>query len=58
MVEKIYGTSVSDPLVTGNSIAFSLSIDATMKGGARSTMEELCVYQVKDGKIISEQFFM
>jgi hypothetical protein len=23
----------------------------------RSTMEELCVYEVKDGKIVKEQFF-
>jgi len=33
-------------------------MDVTMKGQARSSFEELCVYRVKDGKIISEQFFM
>jgi len=29
-----------------------------MKGRPRANFEELCVYQVKDGKIVSEQFFM
>jgi hypothetical protein len=29
-----------------------------MKGQQRSTMSEICVYKVKEGKIISEQFFM
>jgi hypothetical protein len=32
-------------------------MDAKMKGAERSTMSEICVYKVKDGKIISEQFF-
>jgi len=58
MTEKTYATTVSDPLVSGGTIAFLLSMDIAMKGGKRSTMEEICVYQVKDGKIISEQFFM
>ena len=58
MTEKVYSTTASEPLVSGNSIAFTLSMDMAMKGSQRSKMEELCVYQVKDGKIVSEQFFM
>jgi len=58
MTEKIYATTISEPLVSGSTIAFLLSMDMAMKGAKRSTMEEICVYQVKDGKIISEQFFM
>ena len=58
MVEETHGCNVSDPLVAGNVIALSLNMDVTMKGQQRSAMSELCVYKVKDGKIISEQFFM
>ena len=58
MVEETYGLSVSEPLVTGNSFAFALTMDMAMKGRKRERMQELCVYTVKDGKIISEQFFM
>ncbi|MDP4151037.1 MAG: nuclear transport factor 2 family protein [Bacteroidota bacterium] len=58
MVETIHGGSVSEPIVAGNSIAFKLSLDATMKGKGRSEMTEICVYKVKDGKIASELFVM
>jgi hypothetical protein len=56
MVE-MHAIEVSEPLVSGNSIAFRLRLDMTMKGRGRSDSAELCVYQVKDGKIVSEQFF-
>lgn len=58
MVESRYGTSVSEPIVAGNVFAFTLSMDLKLKGRDREKMTELCVYHVKDGKIISEQFFM
>ena len=32
-------------------------MDATFKGRGRMTIEEVCAYQVQDGKIILEQFF-
>jgi hypothetical protein len=57
MVEQVHGIEISEPLVAGNSIAFTLSMDITMKNQGRMKAPELCVYQVKDGKIISEQFF-
>ena len=58
MVETTHSINISEPLVAANSIAFSLEMDITMKGRPRETMKELCVYKVKDGKIISEEFFM
>jgi ketosteroid isomerase-like protein len=58
MVEKIHGVKASEPLVTGNAIAIALTMDVTMKGRGRVKLEEICAYEVKDGKIVSEQFFM
>jgi hypothetical protein len=58
MVEKVHGCSTSAPLVAGNAIAFTLTMDVTMKGRGRVRLEEICAYEVKDGKIVSEQFFM
>ena len=58
MVEKLHGLTVADPLIAGNAFACTLMMDITMKGQPRATWVELCVYQVKNGKIISEQFFM
>lgn len=58
MVEKIHSIEMSDPLIAGNSIAFTMAMDVTMKGKGRMKSPELCVYQVKDGKIVSEEFFV
>jgi ketosteroid isomerase-like protein len=58
MMEKVHEVRASDPLVTGNAIALALSMDVTMKGRGRVKLEEICAYEVKDGKIVSEQFFM
>lgn len=58
IVQEMHSTTISEPLVAGNIIAFTLTMDVTMKGQARQTMGELCVYEVKNGKIIKEQFFM
>jgi hypothetical protein len=55
-IEKLHGTSVSEPLVATNSFACTMHLDVTMKGQGRMSMTELCVYEVKDGKIFSEQF--
>lgn len=57
MLEEMHSGSVSDPLVAGNHIALTMHMDVTMKGRGRTMMEEVCVYEVKDGKIVLEQFF-
>ena len=57
MVQSMHGTTVSEPLIVNNSIAFELDMDVTMKERGRTKMKELCVYQVKDGKIVSEHFY-
>ena len=58
MIEKRHSCSTSEPLVAGNGIAIALTMDATMKGRGRTQLKEICVYEVKDGKVRSEQFFM
>ena len=57
MVETIHGGSMSDPIVAGRFISLSLVLDATFKGMGRQKMEEIAVYETKDGKIVKEQFF-
>ena len=58
MVEQVHGFDASEPLVTGNAIAITLTMDVTMKGRGRVKLQEIGAYEVKDGKIVSEQFFM
>jgi hypothetical protein len=56
MIEQVHSVSVSDPLVAGSSFACAMQLDLTIKGHGRMSLDELCIYEVKDGKIISEQF--
>jgi len=57
LLEAVHGSTVSEPIVAGNWFSISMSLDATMKGRGRVNMIEICVYQVRDGKIVREQFF-
>jgi hypothetical protein len=58
MVKEMTGLTVSSPLISNNSFACTMNMKVTMKEGGPMDLSELCVYQVKDGKIISEQFYM
>lgn len=57
MMENFYGATISEPIVAGDCFSIAWEMDAQMKGQERMMMSEICVYKVKDGKVISEQFF-
>ena len=57
MVEEVHGGFVGEPIVAGNFIAVAMGMDMTMKGMGRMKMDEIALYEVKDGKVIKEQFF-
>lgn len=57
MIETVNGGFVSDPLIAGNHFTITMGMDVTYKDGNRQNMEEVCVYEVKDGKVVKEQFF-
>jgi hypothetical protein len=57
MVEEMYGGYSNEPQVAGNFFAVAMGMDCKMKGMDRMKMDEIAVYEVKDGKIVKEQFF-
>ena len=57
MVEEMHGGYSHEPQVAGNHFAMAMGMDVTMKGQVRMMMDEIAVYEVKDGKIVKEQFF-
>jgi hypothetical protein len=57
MIEESHGGFCTEPLVAGNYFTCTMGADLTMKDQGRVTMEEVAVYEVKDGKIVCEQFF-
>ncbi|QSX74017.1 nuclear transport factor 2 family protein [Lysobacter arenosi] len=56
-VEAFHGVTCTDPVVAGGWFSIVMGVDATYKGAGRIAMSEICVYQVRDGKIVHEQFF-
>lgn len=57
MIEEMHGGYSNEPQVAGNYFSLAMGFDATMKGQPRRNMDEIAVYEVKDGKIVKEQFF-
>ena len=57
MLEEVHKMEVSDPIIAGDYISLMMDNDITMKGQGRIQGKEIAVYEVNDGKIVSEQFF-
>ena len=57
MVEELHSSKVDDPLVAANYFSVGSMMDVTLQGMGRIKMEEIAVYKVKNGKIVSEEFF-
>ena len=53
----MHGGFTGAPQVAGNYFSVAMGMDCTMKGAGRIKMDEIAVYEVKDGKIVKEQFF-
>lgn len=57
MIEEIHGGFTNEPKVFGNHVFMEMGMDVTMKSMGRVDMKEMCSYEVKDGKIVSERFY-
>lgn len=56
-IEAIHGAHTTEPVVGGNHFAVGREMDITVKGLGRIQINEVMLYEVKDGQIVSEQFF-
>jgi hypothetical protein len=56
-IEAVHRVYTSEPIVTGNHFAVAREKDITVQGHGRIQINEIMMYEVKDGEIISEQFF-
>ncbi len=56
-IKEIHHSIISEPIVAQDHFACIMDIDATYKEHGRMRMSEICVYEVKDGKIINDNFF-
>ncbi|RPE06056.1 nuclear transport factor 2 family protein [Chitinophaga lutea] len=56
-IEAAHSLYTSEPLVTGNHFAVVREKDITVRPHGRIQIKQIMLYEVKDGQIISEQFF-
>lgn len=56
-VEAAHHRSTTAPLVAENHFAVGRKVDITVNGFGRIVIDEIMMYEVKDGQIISEQFY-
>lgn len=57
MMEEFHGVEIEGPIVAGDHFSATMKMDVTMKGQPRGVNEEIALFRVADGKIVSEQFF-
>jgi hypothetical protein len=56
-ITDLHRAYTSEPIVTGNHFAVTRELDITVQPHGRIQLNEIMLYEVKDGQIISEQFF-
>jgi len=58
MVAEFHSSEISDPIVAENFFSIFMKSRITMKGtNTPMDMDEICVYRVENGKVVTEQFF-
>lgn len=57
MVQETHGGYCNEPQVAGKFFTCTMGADVTMAGQGRIMMDEVALYEVKEGKIVREQFF-
>lgn len=56
-VEAVHRSFTTPPVIGGNHFAVGRELDMTVRGVGRTQMNEVMMYEVRDGRIVSEQFF-
>lgn len=56
-IAEVHSFYCSEPVVNGNYFSVGMGRELTFKNGQRLKADEIAVFGVKDGKIISETFF-
>ena len=54
---EVHDVVVEGPYVNGDQFVVRFKMDVTPKDGERTTMDEVGVYTLIDGRIVEEQFF-
>jgi hypothetical protein len=56
-IEAVHRVYASEPVISGNHFAVGREKDITVQGFGRIQINEIMLYEVKNGQIVLEQFF-
>lgn len=56
-ITDVHAVSTTSPVIGGHHFSVGRTMDTTVDGFGRVQIEEIMLYEVKDGKIVLEQFF-
>lgn len=56
-IEAVHKAVTTEPIVAGHHFAVGRDKDIVVKGQGRIQINQIMLYEVKDGKIVLEQFF-
>jgi len=56
-IQEVHDLSTTQPVVAGNHFAVGRNFELTVQGLGRIRIEEIMMYEVKNGQIVLEQFF-
>jgi len=56
-IREVHGRYTTHPVISGNHFAVGRNVDITVEGFGRIKIDEIMLYEVKDGQIVLEQFF-
>jgi hypothetical protein len=56
-IETLHSQYFTEPVVGGNYFALGWGVDVDVAGLGRRKIDEIMLYEVKDGRIVLEQFF-
>lgn len=56
-VEAVHSAHTTEPILSSNHFAVGRELDITVKDVGRIQVNEIMLYEVRDGQIVVEQFF-
>ena len=56
-IQAAHRRHTTEPIVAGNHFAVGREVDITVEGFGRIKIDEIMLYEVKNGRIVLEQFF-
>jgi exopolysaccharide biosynthesis protein len=56
-IEAVHRACTTEPVVGGSHFSVGREVDITLQGFGRVQLNQIMLYEVKDGQIVLEQFF-